>query len=335
MRNKVKKQRMQAVAAFAVFTALLFSGCSSDVEALQEETSEDSVPVEINALLDTGTISPETRAATNKDLASDGNVVKLFLIDAANTNKKYQNQYAVPYTYSSSAGGWKSSAPFYVDARSAYIYACYDPHSVVTFSNSTVTTGELAVQSNNDNKLWYYAAPKTKINNTNPRSSFTLECAYSRLSLSLSKSANTAHSKPYKVSQVVIKPSVGNFYTKAKVDIADSSLKGTAVGNYTIDTKKMSVGTKGLSTTPDTSIDLLFPAQKLATGSGLTFELTVDDEKYSVTVPASNFNQFKKGVRHTANIQFQVASSSLSLSVQTEDWPKNPDNAGDYTPGFN
>ena len=322
-KKELERQWMRAVIALA---CLLPAGCSSDMlpdGADREAVNADPVHVSImEASLDAETITaPTSRASSTTSLAQNGKVVKLFLTDANTSGTKYTNRYQEDYTYSSSAGAWQAVKPFYVDARKANIYACYDPNRVVTFatnSTMTATADNLKAQPNDDAKLWYYDFTNKGVNNANAQLNFTLKCAYSRLTLSLSKTSDYPNS--CKVSQVLFKPSTGTFRTAATVDIASGTLSGTTASNYVINTTSYTMYTSGLTTVADTSIDLLFPAQKLAANAGLTFTLTVDGINYSVTVPAAKFNEFKRGVRHTANLVMSGAGIMVS-SVSTTDWP--------------
>ena len=342
MRKKVRKQTTWAMSAFAALAVLLLAGCSSDA-AQEEMNTGEPVPVSIDAALDAGTItSPEeqasdasrvsgasSRASTNTSLAVEGKMVKLFLTDANASGTKYTNKYGVLYTYRAAQNAWISDTPFYVDARKANIYACYDPNGVVTFnSNSTKTSSQLMMQFNDDSKLWYYDSSNTNIDNTKAKLNFTLKCAYSRLSLRLSKTAD--YPGACKVSQVTLKPGSGTFYTSAFVDIATGALSGNSRSDVPYNTTGLSMYTTGLTTTPDTSLDWLFPAQKLALGAGFTFTLSVDGAAYSVTVPSTKFNEFKRGVRYTANLQMSGTGLVIN-SVTTTDWPAVTNISADST----
>lgn len=341
--KKEEKQRMRAVTtgtaaratsatrivtALAVLSCLLLPyGCSSDGlpdDGQQGAANNEPVPVSItDASLDAGTISDApTRAAANSSLAVNGKQVKMFLIDGGNVGTKYANRYQELYTYNSSAGAWGAAKPFYVDSRKALIYGVYDPNNNVTFqtnSTKTAAAANLSAQANDDAKLWYYGTPGTLIYNSNAKVNIIFKCAYSRLTLSLSKTAD--YPNPCKVSNVTFRPTVGSFYTTAIVDITNGLLSGGSyTSSYAVNTTKKSMYTSGLTTAADTSIDLLFPAQKLAAKAGLNFTLTVDDRNYSVTVPAEKFNEFKRGVRHTANLVMSGAGIIVS-SVTTTDWP--------------
>lgn len=317
-------------AALAVLTippVLLCGGCSSGT--MQEQVSlQESVPLRIDARLDAGMNNhPASRASSTSSIAYDGNIVKLFMIDGG-SSASYTNRYAEAYTYKSAASAWEAVNPIYVDARQANVYACYDPNNVVVFNNSTQTATALKVQDNADAQLWYYDSTHKNISNANATLAFTLKCAYSRLSLKLSKSDK--YTNTCKVSRIIIKPSSGTFYTVAKIDIADGALSGSVVSEYSITTTSMQMYTSGLTTSPDESIDLLFPAQKLAASAGLTFTLTVDGNTYSVTVPAGKFNEFKRGVRHTANL-VMTENEAVMGSVTTADWPAASDSGYDST----
>lgn len=325
MKMKMEKQRMRMAATLSMLVCLLLpAGCSSDAlpEGMDTEAvNNELVPVSImDALLDAESITaPASRASSLNSLAVNGKKLKMFLIDANTSGTKYTNRYQEAYTYSSSAGAWQAVKPFYVDSRNAKICACYDPNNAVTFNtNSTKTATKLSVVDNDDTKLWYYYSTNGTVNNSNAQLNFTLQCAYSRLTLSLSKTSD--YPNACKVSKIVIKPTSGTFATVAYVNIADGSLDVTNTSPHEINTTSMSMYTTGLTTTADTSIDRLFPAQKLPTNAGLTFTLTVDGKDYSVTVPSTKFNEFKRGVRHTANLVMSGAGIAIS-SVTTTDWP--------------
>lgn len=293
----------------ALLSGLLLCASCSENTAVEWSYGE-SVPLGIEELRLEGTT--DTRAG-GIPVTAEGATIAVFLTNTGG----YTPMYNKTYTYS--GGSWSSTDPICVDKRMGKVVGVYDPNGLVSFgANSTVTANNLQAQVYDETKLWYYDNTNgTDVNNTTP-AAFSMTCAYSRLSFSISRNAN--YPSACKISQIVIKPSSGNFYTNARVDITDGSLTGTAVANYTINTSAMSMNTTGLIVgSPDTSIDQLFPAQTLTSGAGLTFTLTTDGKDYTVTVPAATFNKIQAGVHYT--VQLEMTGIGIVVnSVTTADW---------------
>lgn len=293
---------------------LLCASCSEEVSV--DDSFGESVPLGVSSLRLDGELA--TRAG-GTPVTTDGATIAVFLTNTGGYTPMYNK------TYTCSGGNWSSTDPVCVDTRTGKALAVYDPNGLVSFgTNSTITTNTLQAQAYDEKKLWYYDNTNgTGINSTIP-AAFSMKPAYSRLSFSISRHAN--YPLACKVSQIVIKPSSGNFYTNARVNIADGSLTGTAVANYTINTSAMSMNTAGLIVgTPDTSIDQLFPAQSLAAGAGLTFTLTTDRKDHSVTVPAATFNKIQAGVHYT--VQLEITGVGIVVgSVTTADWAASNSN---------
>lgn len=296
---------------------LLCASCSEEVSI--GDYFGESVPLGVSSLhLD---CELATRAG-GTPVTTDDATIAVFLTNTGG----YTPMYNKTYTYS--GGNWSSSDPICVDKRTGKALAVYDPNGLVSFgTNSTVTTNTLQAQAYDEKKLWYYDNTNgTGINNTIP-AAFSMNPGYSRLSFSISRHAN--YPLACKVSQIVIKPSSGNFYTAARVNIADGSLTGTTVANYTINTSALPVNSTGIAIgTPDTSIDYLFPAQ---TCNGLTITLTVDGKNLSVTVPNSSFSAFSPGIRYT--VQMEITSVGVSAVTIPDSWGATNVNGGNgYIP---
>lgn len=294
---------------------LLCASCSEEVSS--DDSFGESVPLGVSSLRLDGKFA--TRSG-GTPVTTDGATIGVFLTNAGGYTPVYNK------TFTCSGGNWSSSGPIYLDKRTGKTVAVYDPNGLVSFgANSTVTTNTLQAQAYDEAKLWYYDnTTGASVNSTNALVAFKMKAAYSRLSFSISRHTN--YPLACKVSQIVIKPSSGNFYTNARVDIADGSLTGTAVANYTINTSAMSMNTAGLIVgTPDTSIDQLFPAQSLAAGAGLTITLTTDGKDHSVTVPAATFNKIQAGVHYTVQLEITGVGIVVS-SVTTADWAASNSN---------
>lgn len=304
MKTKNRKEWL----AVLMGVLLLSGGCSTETGS---QTDFGSVPLNVGSLrLDAG---PVTRTG-GTPVTRDGASIGVFLTGEGG----YTPVYNKTYTYS--GGSWSSTDPVYVDNRTGKVLGVYDPHGLVSFSeNTTVTTNPLQTQSFDENRLWYYDnTTGAGVSNTHSVLAFNMKCAYTRLSLSIAR--NVTYLFACKVSRIVIKPSAGSFYTSAAVDIADGSLTGSAASGYSIDTSGMPMNTNGLVVGfPDSSIDLLFPAQTLAAGAGLTFVLTTDGKDHSVTVPAATLNTLQAGVRYV--VQLEMAGIGMVVSgVTTADW---------------
>lgn len=297
---------------------LLCASCSEEVSV--GESFGESVPLGVSSLRLDGELA--TRAGGTL-VTTDGATIGVFLTNAGG----YTPMYNKTYTYS--GGNWSSTDPIYVDKRTGKTVAVYDPKGLVNFNaNSTVATNNLQAQAYDEKKLWYYDnTTGANVNSTNAVLAFSMKPAYSRLSFSISRHAN--YPLACKVSQIVIKPSSGNFYTNARVNIADGSLTGTAVANYTINTSAMSMNTAGIAAgATDTSVDYLFPAQ---TCNGLTITLTTDGKDLSVTIPGSSFSTFSPGIRYTA--QMELTSAGVSAVTIPDSWGATNINGGNgYIP---
>lgn len=303
--NIVNKRKLSAM---LIGIVMMLCGCS-DGTGLQNDFT--SVPLCVGSLRLNGKFT--TRAGGTL-ITTEGATIGVFLTGEGG----YTPAYNKTYIYSGSE--WSSTDPVYLDKRTGKVLAVYDPNNLVSFdttSGAITANDALQVQPYDEDKLWYYDQKGVGVNCTTP-AAFSMKCAYSRLAFNISRNAN--YPLACKVSRVVIKPSSGDFYTTARVNIKDGTLTGTPVVNYIIDTSTLSMNTSGLVVgTPDTSIDLLFPAQKLAVGAGLTFTLTTDNKDYSVTVPAATFNTIQAGVHYT--VQLEMTGIGIVISnVSTTDW---------------
>lgn len=289
-------------------TLLLLGGCSTETGS---QAAPGTVPLNVGGLrLDTETVTRSEGTPVTREGASIG----VFLTGEGG----YTPAYNKTYTYS--GGNWSSNDPVYVDNRTGRVLGVYDPHGLVSFgTNTTVTTNPLQAQDFDENRLWYYDnTTGAGVSNIHPVLAFNMKCAYTRLSLSISR--NPTYQFDCKVSRIVIKPSAGSFYTEARVDIADGSLTGTTAASYAIDTSGMPMNTTGLvAGFPDSSIDLLLPAQTLAADAGLTFILTTDGNDHSVTVPAATFNTLLPGMRYVVQLEMS-GIGVVTGSVTVADW---------------
>lgn len=304
MKTKNRKEWL----AVLMGSLLLSGGCTTETGS---QTGLGGVPLNVGSLwLDAGPVSRAGGTPVTRDGASIG----VFLAGDGG----YTPVYNKPYTYAGES--WGCTDPVYVDNRTGKVLGVYDPHGVVGFgTNTTVTTNPLKTQYFDEDALWYYDnTTGAGVNNTHSVLAFNMKCAYSRLSLSIARSVT--YQFACKVSRIAIKPSAGSFYTRTRVDIADGSLTGSTAPDYVIETSGMAMNTNGLVVGfPDTSIDLLFPAQALEAGAGLTFTLTTDGNDYSVTVPAATLNTLQAGVHYV--VQLEMAGIGMVAGgVDTAEW---------------
>ena len=295
--------------------AMLLCGCGQDTGMPDKP---GSVPLGVGSLRLEA--MPVTRAG-GTPVTTDGAAIRVFLTGSGGYRPVSDK------TYTCTSGTWSSADPIYVDSRTGKAVGVYDPHGLVSFGNSTVTTNVLQAQAYAENKLWYYDNTSgAAVNNVSSPVAFSMKCAYARLKFTISR--NASYPAVCKVSRIVISPSSGDFYTAAQVDIADGSITGTPAATYIIDTSSLPMNTTGIAAgTADTSVDRLFPAQKLEASAGLTFRLSVDGAEYLVTVPAATFNEIKAGVQYTVGLEMsaQGMAGIRVTGVTTEDWGPGAD----------
>lgn len=307
-RNSMKTKNRKEWLAVLIGILLLTGGCNDETS---RQPGFAGVPLNVGGMrLDAGIVTRSEGIPVTGEGASIG----VFLTGEGGYTPAYNK------TYTCSGGNWSSTDPVFVDNRTGKVLGLYDPHGLVSFgANTTVTANPLRTLFFDENALWYYDnTTGAGVNNTNSVLEFNMKCAYSRLSLGIAR--NVTYPFACKISRIVINPSAGSFYTEALVDIADGSLTGTTAASYDMDTSGMPMNTTGLVPGfPDTSIDLLFPAQALEAGAGLTFTLTTDGNDHSVTVPAATLNTLQAGVRYM--VQLEMAATGLAVgSVTTADW---------------
>lgn len=291
-------------------TVMLLCGCDNEISQQDDITS---VPLNVGSLrLEAGGI---TRAAGSTAITSGD--IKVFLTNEGGYKAVYERK------YSYNSNHWDATDPICVDKRVGKVLGVRDQLNLITFrTNSTWTTTSLQVQKYNDAALWYYDNNDNKggksVSSANPDIAFNMKCAYARMSLEISR--HLSYTSPCKVSGIVIKPSSGDFYTEAQVNITDGALTGNKVEDYQINTSQAPMNTAGIASgTTDTSIDLLFPPQKLTQGAGLTFILIVDNKIFSVTVPANTLGEIKAGVHY--KVQLEMAGQKLSVGgVSITEW---------------
>lgn len=306
------------IGLLALFSGLLCASCSEDVSG--GDSFGESVPLGVSSLHLDGELA--TRAG-GTPVTADGATIGVFLTNAGGYTPMYNK------TYTCSGGNWSSTDPVCVDKRTGKAVGVYDPNGLVSFgANSNVTTNNLQAQAYDETKLWYYDnTTGASVNNTNAVLAFSMKPAYSRLSFSISRHANYPLS--CKISQIVIKLSSGNFYTNARVNIADGSLTGTAVASYAINTSTLPMNSPGIAAgTTDTSIDYLFPPQSC---NGLIITMTIDGKDLSVTIPVSSFSTFSPGIRYT--VQVEITSAGVSAVTIPDSWGATNVNGGNgYIP---
>lgn len=295
--------------------ALLFAACGSEQDS--PAGSPSGVPVALSIGSARLTVAPGTRAGTGTPIETEG--AKLRLFRSAGT-VGYQAMYDVAYTYGS--GKWTPEHPIYVDSRKTAVYACYDPHNVVTFgANSTTTSSTVSFGDYADNQMWYFDSSHTQVDCFNAKPDFTLQCAYSRLAFHIARDAD--HPNACKVSNIRLQPTTGTFTNGAKVDLTTGKLTdGVALAAYNKDTKSLGMYTAGIpSDTPDTSVELSIPAQELPTSAQLKITLTVDGIDCSATLTAAQLGKFEGSMRYTVYLNIKpnkLVVESVTLKAWTD-----------------
>lgn len=307
--------------------ALLFAACGGEQDNPAYPPAGEPVALSIGSARLTATAdtrgsdssAPGTRAGGTV-INTDGAKLRLFRTAGAGG---YDPMYDVACTYSTANGGkWTSEHPIYMDSRTAAVYACYDPHNVVSFgTNSTTTSSTISFGDYTDNDMWYFDNTHTAVNCTNAEPDFTLQCAYSRLAFHIARDAE--YPTVCKVSNIRLQPTTGTFTNGAKVDLSTGKLTGgTALAAYNKDTKSLSMYTTGIpSATPDESVELMIPAQDLPTSAQLKITLNVNEVDYSATLTPAQLAKFEGSVRYTVYLSIKpkgLAVESVTLKAWTE-----------------
>lgn len=302
--------------------ALLFAACGGEQDIPAGPPAGEPVALSIGsarltAAADTrgsDSSAPGTRAGGTV-INTDGAKLRLFRTAGIGG---YDPMYDVACTYS--GGKWTSEHPIYMDSRKAAVYACYDPHSVVSFgANSTTTSSTISFGDYADNQMWYFDSSHTEVDCFSAEPDFTLQCAYSRMAFHIARDAD--YPNACKVSNIRLQPTTGTFTNAAKVDLATGKLTGgAALATYNKDTKSLSMYTTGIpSDTPDTSVELSIPAQDLPATAQLKISLTVDGTDYSATLTPAQLAKFEGSVRCTVYLSIKGTGLKVS-SVTTTEW---------------
>lgn len=302
--------------------ALLLAACGSEQDSPVGPPSGEPVALSIGSARLTATADPRDSDHAPGTRAGGGTVIntegaKLHLFRTAGTDG-YDPMYDVACTYS--GGKWTSEHPIYMDSRTAAVYACYDPHGVVSFgANSTTTSSTVSFVDYADNDMWYFDNTHTAVNCTNAEPDFTLQCAYSRLAFSIARDAD--YPTACKVSNLRLQPTSGTFTNAAKVDLVTGKLTGgTTLAAYDKDTKSLPMYTAGIpSGTPDTSVELSIPVQDLPASAQLKITLTVNEVDYSATLTTAQLAKFEGSVRYTVYLSIKPKGLAVE-SVTLKDW---------------
>lgn len=302
--------------------ALLLAACDSEQDSPVGPPSGEPVALSIGGARLTATADPRgsdhapgTRAGSGTAIETEGAKLRMFRTAGIGG---YDPMYDVACTYS--GGKWTSEHPIYMDSRTAAVYACYDPHNVVSFgTNSTTTSSTVSFVDYADNDMWYFDNTHTVVSCTNAKPDFTLQCAYSRLAFHIARDAD--YPTACKVSNIRLQPTSGSFTNAAKVDLVTGKLTGgAALAQFDKDTKSLSMYTTGIpSGTPDTGVELSIPAQDLPASAQLEIILTVDGTDYSATLTTAQLAKFEGSVRYTVYLSIKPKGLAVE-SVTLKDW---------------
>lgn len=303
----------------------LFTACCCEQDSPAYPPAGEPVALSIGSARLTVTAAPHgsdsnapgTRAGSGTVIETEG--AKLRLFRTAGT-EGYQAMYDVACTYS--GGKWTSEPPIYMDSRKAAVYACYDPHGVVSFgANSTTTSSTISFGDYADNQMWYFDPTHTAVDCFSAEPDFTLQCAYSRLAFHIARDAD--YPTACKVSNIRLQPTTGTFTNAAKVDFTTGKLTGgAALAKYDKNTTGLPMYTTGiLSATPDESVELSIPAQELPVAAQLKITLTVDGIDYSATLTTAQLAKFEGSMRYTVYLSIKpkgLAVESVTLKAWTD-----------------
>lgn len=323
--NAITLKRTLMLRTFLCGLPLLVAACSGEQDSPAFLPGGDPVPLSVGTVRLTD--APATRAGdeSGTTVNADGAKLRLFRTAAGG----YEPMYDVACTYTTAGGGqWTSEHPIYVDSRKATVYACYDPNNVVTFgANSTETSSTISLGDYDADKMWYFDNAHTTVSCTDAEPDFTLTCVYARMLFHIARNAD--YPNACKISKISIQPTTGNFTDAARFDLSTGKLTdGSNLGKYDKDTKSLPMYTAGVSgTTPDTSVELMVPAQPMPAGASLKIALTVDGVDCTATLTPAQFSRFAGSVRYTVYLNI-MAKGLVVQSVSLTDWTDKSTDVG-------
>lgn len=259
--------------------------------------------------------SVDNDAATRSFTDITSTDYQLGIIRLATEGYEYQS---TSYYYSDLALGWISPKPVLVNEHNATLYSYYPYHEAKgNYAGlATGTSFTLQTQPYTESEDMCYGIGKSRVNGyayaslMDYRMNFPMKRAYSRLKLTLARSAQYDTSKPCRVTKITVQSATGkNLYVQRPLDIASGVFAGSATaGGYVYDGVDVS-----LETGAEAVYDFLLPPQPLA--GGLNVTLLIDGISRPVTLNA--LSELVAGTHYLLKLTIQDVEVVPQVTVIT------------------
>lgn len=280
---------------YCLLVALCVGGCSSDLNGDSDSPGapgpDDLVPLCVQTNLD-ASVSHGT--STRANVPNNGSIGVFCTIENG-----YTAQNDIKYSTGNGSTWTAVASPLYLHGGLAHLCAYY-PYGEATLSGTTATLTAQAYSTTKD--LCYASSGGANVCNKTPNATFSMIHAYSRVKVNIQRAGTyLAIQGPCAISSVGFASNGGNGYPTRALDLSSDIAGGTLTTAPRI---PVSISTIAIGAT-DTSTDLLFPPQDIASG-GATLYVTVDGEERSVVIPASLFSESKLKSNSMYTISVQV-----------------------------
>ena len=188
----------------------------------------------------------------------------------------------------------------------------YYPYNAATFTANSTTCTLNAQKYDAAEDLCYATTGGAAVCNKTPNAVFAMTRGYARIKLTITRQAGYAGN--CNITSVNLKNGA-DFFAARTLDISSGTYAGsTSDGGWTYALNTGNIGTG----TPNTSYDVLVPAQPV--GSGLTITLTIDGVNRAVTVPAASLsNNLSAGQQYTVSLNITDVSVTLNGNINITD----------------
>lgn len=313
---------MKATIIWMLGMAAGLTACTQEDQAALSDGK--ALPVEVVSA------SVDNAAATRSFTDITSTDYQLGIIRLATEGYEYQS---TSYYYSDLALGWISPKPVLVNEHNATLYGYYPYHEAKgNYAGlATGTSFTLQAQPYTESEDMCYGIGRSRVNDyeyaslMDYRMNFPMKRAYSRLELTLSRSAQYDTSKPCRVTKITVQSATGkNLYIQRSIDITSGAFTGSATaGGYVYGSVDVSV-----ETGVDVVYDFLLPPQLLA--GGLNVTLLIDGISRPVTLSA--LSELKAGTHYRLKLTIQDVEVIPQLTqITVNDYGGQSDvNGGNY-----
>lgn len=288
----------------------ILSGCGGELETALPEGGKE-VPLQVKSNID---LEVTTRATPTSTPLTSGSIG----VYRYNDNG-YAGQYNMKYTYSDSVNQWlpaDNDNTIYVGANEATLLAYYPYNSLEVVQYKFQL--DLTAKKYEVIRDVQYATKVTNVTNLNPTANFTMEHAYARIKLSITRDASYQGSN-CEIKTVNIKSDDNRFMTQQKMYLLD----GRYVENsqvYQADgwTYTFNPSITIAQGTTNSDYDVLVPEQSLKNNQ-LIITINIDDQDCSAIVNITT-GALQKGKLYTVRLKVTNFSLTISGGVTVEDY---------------